>query len=417
MNKSFEFVHVRSGFVPDAPNFFENIASYGDALNGIGGQDVAPDTPASEYPRIYVMDTGGTEQQLLDLFQCQLESNPKAKALLVAHPAYNSLPASLEVLARLQQDGQEGQILFLDGPQDSTGLSAISNALGGEMDKRPLKGLRVGLVGAPSDWLVASSPNPELIQKTWGPSIVSIDIADLQNGMTAITPEEAQALAQSLVAEAREVQEPGPDEISDVVKVYLALKALVDTHDLDALSLRCFDLVLDQKTTGCFALSELIDGGVIAGCEGDLVSTLGMLWAQKETGEIPWMANPAHLNPSDNRLTLAHCTVPRNMVSNYGLRSHFESGLGVGIQGQIPTGPVTLLRLGGKALDKVWLAEGQIESAGNSDQLCRTQVHIQLSTGTVAELLESPLGNHIVMVKGHHEAVLQTGWQAFHPTL
>lgn len=415
MNPLFEFVHVRSRFVPDVPDFFETIATYGKALEGLGGQNVVPGQPVTGRQRVYVMDTGGTEQQLLDLFQQQREVVPSAKALLVAHPAYNSLPASLEVLARLQQDGLEGQILFLNGPEDSEGLSKISEALMDVTDVRPLKGLRLGLIGNPSDWLVASSPDPELIQETWGPVIIPIHISDLQKGLSVIPTEAVEDQARKLMADAIEIQEPGLDEVTDVVKVYLALKDLVKTHDLDALSLRCFDLVLDQKTTGCFALSELIDGGVIAGCEGDLVSTLAMLWAQNEAGEIPWMANPAHLDPEKNRLTLAHCTVPRNMVSHYGLRSHFESGLGVGIQGKIPTGPVTLIRLGGRALDKIWIAEGQVESAGNSDQLCRTQVDIQLSNGAVGDLLKKPLGNHIVMIKGHHHKDLMTKWQAFRP--
>ena len=109
------------------------------------------------------------------------------------------------------------------------------------------------------------------------------------------------------------------------------LGELAREHRLDALTVRCFDLVLDHKTTGCFALAQLLDDGVIAGCEGDVVSTVGMLWARELLGSTPWMANPAQLDPERNTLWLAHCTVPRSLVASYGLRSHFESGLGVGI--------------------------------------------------------------------------------------
>jgi len=34
---------------------------------------------------------------------------------------------------------------------------------------------------------------------------------------------------------------------------------------------------------------------VIAGCEGDVCSTLGMLWAKLMTGQVPWMANIAQV--------------------------------------------------------------------------------------------------------------------------
>jgi L-fucose isomerase-like protein len=185
----------------------------------------------------------------------------------------------------------------------------------------------------------------------------------------------------------------------------------VKAHRLDALTVRCFDLLLSDKTTGCFALSELTDHGIIAGCEGDLVSTMGLLWSAVLTGEVPWMANPAHLDETSNSLVLAHCTVPRSLVERYRLRSHFESGIGVGIQGDIPHGPVTLLRIGGTMMDELWLAEGAITANGDAENLCRTQVSITLSRGHVSELLHAPLGNHIVLVRGHHADRLAQWWE------
>jgi L-fucose isomerase-like protein len=115
------------------------------------------------------------------------------------------------------------------------------------------------------------------------------------------------------------------------------------------------------------------------------------------------MANPAQLDPVRNALWLAHCTVPRTLVESYRLRSHFESGLGVGIQGTLAAGPITLLRIGGKKMDRLWLAEGEILRSGAAENLCRTQVEIQLTHGgTATDLLRAPLGNHLVLVFGHH---------------
>lgn len=35
---------------------------------------------------------------------------------------------------------------------------------------------RIGLVGAPSDWLVASAPSSEVVRAAWGPSLVDVDM-------------------------------------------------------------------------------------------------------------------------------------------------------------------------------------------------------------------------------------------------
>lgn len=230
-----------------------------------------------------------------------------------------------------------------------------------------------------------------------------IGMDEVVTSLDAIGDAELEPAIDAFISNASRVLEPSRSDVREVARVYHALKHLVSEHRLDALTVRCFDLVLNQQTTGCFGLAQLTDDGIIAGCEGDVVSTLGLLWARELLGTTPWMANPARLAPESNTLWLAHCTVPRTLVRDYRLRSHFESGLGVGIQGTLPEGPVTLFRIGGKRMNRLWLAEGEILRSGNAEDLCRTQVEVRLDRGgSVADLLQAPLGNHIVLVFGHH---------------
>ena len=150
------------------------------------------------------------------------------------------------------------------------------------------------------------------------------------------------------------------------------------------------------------------------GCEGDLVTTIGMLWVHLMFDSYPWMANPSRIDINDNRLILAHCTVPRKIVTEYDIRSHFESGIGVGIQGKIEAGPVTLLRIGGKDLKSLWLAEGEIISNLREENLCRTQVEIRLhDRNRLKNLLHNPLGNHLIMIHGFHAEELEEWYNEF----
>jgi L-fucose isomerase-like protein len=88
------------------------------------------------------------------------------------------------------------------------------------------------------------------------------------------------------------------------------------------------------------------------------------------------------------------------MVRGYALRSHFESGLGVGIQGELPHGPVTLARIGGADLRGLFVSDGELVANGKSEARCRTQVQLRLRDG-LGTLLDHPLGNHHVLVPGH----------------
>lgn len=413
MSQTFGFIPIQPSFLLPEGELESITGDYARALEGLGGERWAADTiPDDEAQLVLLVATGGTEAVILEVWAARARRSPGQPLFLVAHPGNNSLPASLEVLARLQQDGARGRIFYLNGPDDAAGLREIADVLHDNHVRRELGRARIGLVGSPSDWLVASSPDATTVQAAWGPTVVQVEMDDVVKALEAVSDAEIEPHVDAFVASATEVHEPTSADLGDVARLYLALKEIVANFKLDALTVRCFDFVQHQRTTGCFGLAQLSDEGVMAGCEGDLVSTVGLLWAHKLLGITPWMANPVQLDPKSNKLWLAHCTVPRTLVESYRLRSHFESGLGVGIQGTLPTGPVTLLRIGGKEMDRLWLAEGEILRSGNAENLCRTQVGIHLSRGgTVTDLLRAPLGNHLVLVFGHHLHRLQSWYE------
>jgi L-fucose isomerase-like protein len=379
------------------------LAPFVSALASIGG------SPGTQNESLVFVATGGTEQLILDWW---IERNDRP-VFMVAHPGHNSLPASLEALARLHQLGARGRILYLRGEHDEGGLAAIRDAVEGLDVHSALRHARIGRAGLPSDWLVASSPDPAVVEATWGPTVVDISLDDVYTDFSDVTPGGAAGLAADLHEHAHGVEGPSEDQIRDAARLTVALKGIAEKNTLTAVSVRCFDLLGDIATAGCFALSELNDNGIVAGCEGDIVSTIGILWARELTGETPWMANPAQVDVDANTVLLAHCTVPRSLVDSYSLRSHFESGTSVGIQGTIPPGAVTLLRIGGSRMERIWLAEGDIRERQPIEGLCRTQVDVQLSRGSVADLLEDPLGNHVVIVRGHHADSLRSWWKVF----
>ena len=407
MSAQFSFIPVASEFVNTEEALLTIVSKYFEDFTNLGGKRENETGLSGDQPLLYLVVTGGTEQSILSLIEKRKTFKPNEPVLLIAHPFNNSLPAALETLARLQQDGVDGKIIYLNGPSDKEGLGEILEAINVKDNSKKLDGVKIGLVGEPSDWLVASSPSANIIKETWGAEIIPIEISEIKQILSNIAENEIISTLSSLTLEAKLVKEPNKLDLENNVKVYLALKELISRYKLDAITIRCFDLVLDIKTTGCYGLAQLNDEGIIAGCEGDLVSTIGMIWANKLLNQIPWMANPAQINVKENTLWLAHCTVPRSLVTSYDLRSHFESGIGVGIRGEFPNGPVTLLRLGGKRIEKMWVAEGKIIKTGNSEHLCRTQVEIRLTNGNVNELLSSPLGNHIILVNGHHAVKLK----------
>ena len=399
----FEFISAASEFSNSDSAIKEIIGGYISSLEKIGGKHIHAGEIETISPLFYFAVTGGVENLVLELQKKRNLSVINDPVFIIAHPANNSLPASMEILAKLQQDGIKGRIFYLSSEADTRTLEEIEHAVHNLEVYHYLHGLRLGELGKPSDWLVASSPDNDTVRRAWGSHVISVPMTEVLDEMRILKPEELFERANELSKNAVNIVEPSAVEIEESVRVYTALKKIIKKNNLDSITVRCFDIVLQAKTTGCFALSALTDEGIIAGCEGDVMSVIGMIWAKALLGTIPWIANPSRLDESANTLWLAHCTVPRKLTPEYKLRSHFESGIGVGIQGALPEGPVTLLRIGGKQMDKLWLSEGRILQNGNEDNLCRTQVEIKLERGgKVTDLLKAPLGNHLVVILGHH---------------
>lgn len=348
-------------------------------------------------PMAVLVLTGGTEKAVLAAWTARQQFLPDEPLLLATHSGHNSLPAALEALARLQRDGARGRIVMVDGdPHDRE----LSEAIYDLKVWHQLRRARVGLLGVPSDWLVASVPDRTEVSQRWGITIVD---ADLPRALDRFTENIDAPLATPVQIGARHhPSEPHPADVETAARFEPVLREVVADLQLDAVAVRCFDLLTDAYTSGCVALSAMNDCGVVAGCEGDVASTVGLLWAKLFTGRMGWMANPAVANRDTGRIELAHCTVPLSMVCNYELHTHFESGLGVGIAGELPPGPVTLLRLGGLALERLWCFDGEALQTAPRNDRCRTQVDVMVEPSAVGEMLDHPLGNHLVLVPGHH---------------
>jgi len=401
---------VAASVLHDAPAVERIFSRYQPLFAEAGGERSPAEDAAKapepgrgpDVPLVLFILTGGTEGGVLGTLDREGLVRNGRPVLLAAHPEHNSLPAALEILARVRQDGGNGTIVLLDGPGDSRGAERLSSCVRGAGAAARMAALRIGAVGDPSDWLVASSQDAKAVATSWGPSMVPVTIDTLRARIEAVRASGEKPDGEALSFWNASDSRTGPSE-GDFYKsytVYRALRQLTGELRLDALTLRCFDLVTLDASTGCYALSRLADEGVDAGCEGDIPSILALAWMRALSGAPAWMANPSFIDAEEGRMLLAHCTVPLSGLSGYGIRTHFESGLGVAVAGTFPKGPVTLARIGGKDLRRTWIAEAEIVESPRREGLCRTQIVARGDPKRFRELLQAPLGNHLVMARG-----------------
>lgn len=302
--------------------------------------------------------TGGSEALFLRLVD-EGKVSLKEPIFIIASGYSNSLAASLEILAWIQQHKGSGRVV--------TSPEQINNC--------PLKrtNLRLGVIGEPSDWLIASKVDDAYIYEQTGIRMVHIPI------------EEVTSLGEV------------DGGMAGAELIYQRLKEIVARYNLNGLTLRCFDLLTTVKNTGCIALSHLNDEGIPASCEGDIPLLLTMILAKQKYGQIGFQVNPARIG-DDGKMLFAHCTIPLKMTTSHVFDTHFESGIGVGIHGELPLGKYRLMKL---STDLTQLVDEPVELVANQyeQNLCRTQVWLQATPKLAHQLLTQPLQNHHLLIR------------------
>lgn len=253
--------------------------------------------------------------------------------------------------------------------------------------------VKLGVIGKPSDWLIASIPNYDDVRKLYDIELVDIPLEEVVNDYNALSLEKV-----------FNTDYFDNSELDNAQKFYVVLKRIVDKYNLSGLTIRCFDLLFSIKMTGCLALAKLNDEGIVATCEGDIASMISMFIIKKYFDLPSFQANPSEIDVTNSRIILAHCSCPLTMLEKYKFNTHFESKIGVAIQGELKRKNVTIFRLN-KDLKHFSIFEGKIVNTLHRDNLCRTQIEVKCKE-SISELLTNPMGNHQIVFYGHHKSKL-----------
>ena len=358
------------------------------------------DKPLPEGATMVLVGSGGVEEMV----KAHINRLP-SYVVLIADGLKNSLAASLEILSWMRQNDLHGRVLH--GPTDFIMQGIDEYAIAQDVIDK-LNGKRVGVIGKPSGWLIASGVDYAAIRERWAVSMVDVPLDEVVKGYEAIGDDEVQDITDEFINKAVGVKEPSRDEVVKAMRLYRSIKNIVELYRLDALTLNCFDLIPTTRTTGCVALALLNQEGIPAGCEGDEQTLLTMLAVQAATGEMTFMANPSKiLDNAAHEMVFAHCTIAPAMTDRYIVRDHYESLSGVAVEGIIDPMDMTIVKCGGREMERLFISRARLLECTTNPNMCRTQLHLRLDE-PLDYFLERSIGNHHVIVRGNHVEELTT---------
>lgn len=340
---------------------------------------------------ISFVKTGGTENLFREVYQ-----KISAPYIILSTDNSNSLAASMEILSFLKQNGLKGEILHGSTDYIASRIKILYKVV---KAKKRLCGARFGVVGKPSDWLIASDVDYDKIREKAGIELVDISIKELKQEIN-----NKHVYDNNYVNDLKG-KKFNDKEIEDALYIYGALKYLTEKYKLSGLTLRCFELLgEDIHNTGCLGLAILNGEGIPAGCEGDIPALISMSILHYLTDNPVFMANPSKIDVGENKIVFAHCTLPMNMPESYELDTHFESGIGVALSGKISLGEGTVFKASGD-LESYFVSGCEIERNLSQNNLCRSQVEL-LMNKDVNYFLRESIGNHHLIVNGNYTGLV-----------
>lgn len=354
---------------------------------------------------IYVR-TGGTE----GLFREVYHKLDGATRILTSGKS-NSLAASMEILSYLNQQGRCGEIIHGSIGYIAERINILAKV---ENARKKLNDTRLGIIGEPSDWLISSMPDRQAALERLGITLVDISISEFMEEYEKTSSETSGSVAS---AARNEFNAKAPKNLQKyeegAFRIYSALKSLIAEHGLSGLTLRCFDLLDLTGNTGCLALAVLNAEGIPAGCEGDVPALISMAVGNALTGVSGFQANPSRIDPESGEMLFAHCTIPLNMVRSYSFNTHFESGIGIAISGDMPEGDVTIFKMSGD-MDRSFCCEASLVKCQSEKDLCRTQAVLRIKGSSEERkaickeyFLKRPIGNHHIIFPGSQKALFE----------
>ena len=339
---------------------------------------------------VVLVESGGSEAEFVKMFP-HLED----PILLLSTGKNNSLPAALEIKTYCAQN-QKAAIL-VTGTEEQVAMAIKETSIIISAYKR-VKNTNLGVIGEPSDWLIASTYDSEKIYDRFHINMIKISMDEFRN--------EIDRRKMEYVPHLVELKAKFKDQVvlENALYIYSALKRLAKKYKLHGLTVRCFDLLGEYKNTSCLALALLNEEGITCACEGDVPTLLTMHILKILTDKPSFQANPSYINYEKGTVLLAHCTLPLNMCESYNLTTHFESGLGIGVEGKLSVGKITICKIAPnlKLMDTL-CTRASLKENMSLKGYCRTQINVECDETGPYILFKEDVGNHLVVTYGDYE--------------
>jgi L-fucose isomerase-like protein len=142
---------------------------------------IFPEDLGGELPvgaTMVLVGSGGVEEMV----KASIDRLPPM-VMLIADGLKNSLAASLEILSWMRLEGRNGRVVH--GDVDYM-MRCIADYVAAHDAVQRLRGSRVGVIGRPSGWLIASNVDYGYLRDSWGVELVDLPLDEVVSNYKSV---------------------------------------------------------------------------------------------------------------------------------------------------------------------------------------------------------------------------------------
>jgi len=211
--------------------------------------------------------------------------------------------------------------------EDSEEIEKISSYCRASQLKNRLNLSTIGTFGGRGMGQTCGAADPSQWMKVFGIDIDSRDTTELLNNAEKISSEEidqAKNRIQNLFSE----RIPEGDETDRSIRLYLAIKKLLQKNDWDFYTIQSFPGLGDEYSATCFAQSMILEDGIGTSTLGDFNTALTVICLTELSNEPVYYGDLQHIDKYNNEIKIiGDGACPPSLASNLGPAGFAEHGI------------------------------------------------------------------------------------------
>jgi hypothetical protein len=218
-----------------------------------------------------------------------------------------------------------------------------------------------------------------------GIPILHVPFAELNDAWNAADKDQGRAVADRWERTAATVSGVTRETLEQSAAMYLAEKALIEKHHASAITVNCLGGFYGGHIHAypCLGFHQLLNEGLVGGCECDVRSAATMVAITTLTQGRPGYISDPVIDTAKRQIIYAHCVAsnrafgPKGEANPFHIMTHSEDRQGASVRSVLPVGYMTTTLELSEERKEILFHQGKAVGNDPDDRACRTKLCVE----------------------------------------